>query len=68
MFGAENFDPALRYSPPATATSIRMAGRGRQPLAGKNVRIYLLQIWLDLSDPQAEDAIYDSEATRRFAE
>jgi IS5 family transposase len=35
------------------------AGRGRQPLGlEKMLRIYLLQIWFDLSDPQAEDAIY----------
>lgn len=43
-------------------------GRGRQPLGlEKMLRIYLLQIWFDLSDPQAEDAIYDSESMRRFA-
>jgi len=44
------------------------AGRGRQPLGlEKMLRIYLLQIWFDLSDPQAEDSIYDSESMRRFA-
>jgi IS5 family transposase len=44
------------------------AGRGRQPLGlEKMLRIYLLQQWFNLSDPQAEDAIYDSEAMRRFA-
>jgi IS5 family transposase len=44
------------------------AGRGRQPLGlEKMLRIYFLQIWFDLSDPQAEDAIYDSESMRRFA-
>lgn len=44
------------------------AGRGRQPLGlEKMLRIYLLQIWFDLSDPQAEDALYDSESMRRFA-
>lgn len=44
------------------------AGRGRQPLGlEKMLRIYLMQIWFDLSDPQAEDAIYDSESMRRFA-
>jgi IS5 family transposase len=31
------------------------------------LRIYFLQLWFDLSDPQAEDAIYDSESMRRFA-
>ena len=30
------------------------------------LRIYFLQQWFNLSDPQAEDAIYDSEAMRRF--
>ena len=30
-------------------------------------RIYFLQQWFNLSDPQAEDAIYDGEAMRRFA-
>ncbi|HEV7920334.1 MAG TPA: IS5 family transposase [Thermoanaerobaculia bacterium] len=44
------------------------AGRGRQPLGlEKMLRIYLLQLWFDLSDPQPEDAIYDSESMRRFA-
>jgi IS5 family transposase len=43
------------------------AGRGRQPLGlEKMLRIYFLQQWFDLSDPQAEDAIYDSESMRRF--
>jgi len=44
------------------------AGKGRQPLGlEKMLRIYLLQVWFNLSDPQAEDAIYDSESMRRFA-
>jgi IS5 family transposase len=44
------------------------AGHGRQPLGlEKMLRIYFLQQWFNLSDPQAEDAIYDSEAMRRFA-
>jgi IS5 family transposase len=43
-------------------------GRGRQPLGlEKMLRIYFLQQWFELSDPQAEDAIYDSESMRRFA-
>lgn len=43
------------------------AGRGRQPLGlEKMLRIYFLQQWFDLSDPAAEDAIYDSESMRRF--
>ena len=44
------------------------AGQGRQPLGlEKMLRIYFLQQWFNLSDPQAEDAIYDSESKRRFA-
>jgi IS5 family transposase len=31
------------------------------------LRIYFLQIWFNLSDPGAEEAIYDSESMRRFA-
>src|SRR6201998_4080748 len=44
------------------------AGNGRQPLGlEKMLRIYFLQQWFNLSDPQAQDAIYDSESMRRFA-
>jgi IS5 family transposase len=44
------------------------AGNGRQPLGlERMLRIYFLQQWFDLSDPAAEDAIYDSESMRRFA-
>jgi IS5 family transposase len=36
------------------------AGQGRRPLGlEKMLRIYFLQQWFNLSDPQAEDAIYD---------
>lgn len=43
------------------------AGKGRHPLGlEKMLRIYFLQHWFDLSDPAAEDAIYDSESMRRF--
>lgn len=43
-------------------------GQGRPPLGlEKMLRIYCLQQWFNLSDPQAEDAIYDSESMRRFA-
>jgi IS5 family transposase len=31
------------------------------------LRIYFLQHWFNLSDPQAEDMLYDSESMRRFA-
>jgi IS5 family transposase len=44
------------------------AGRGRQPLGlEKMLRVYFLQQWFNLSDPQAEDSLYDSESMRRFA-
>lgn len=44
------------------------AGKGRQPLGlERMLRIYFLQQWFNLSDPQAEDALYDSESMRRFA-
>ena len=43
-------------------------GPGRPALGlEKMLRIYFLQQWFNLSDPQAEDAIYDSESMRRFA-
>jgi hypothetical protein len=43
------------------------AGRGRQPLGlEKMLRIYCVQQWFNLSDPQAEDALFDSESIRRF--
>jgi IS5 family transposase len=43
------------------------AGRGRRPVDMETMlRIYFLQQWFDLSDPAAEDAIYDSESMRRF--
>jgi IS5 family transposase len=44
------------------------AGLGRQPHElERMLRIYFLQQWFNLSDPQAEDSIYDSESMRRFA-
>jgi IS5 family transposase len=43
-------------------------GKGRPPHElMRMLRIYFLQQWFNLSDPQAEDAIYDSESMRRFA-
>jgi IS5 family transposase len=43
--------------------------QGRPPLGlEKMLRIYFLQQWFDLSDPGAEDALYDSESMRRFAD
>jgi transposase, IS5 family len=45
------------------------AGRGRRPFPlATMLRIYFLQQWFDLSDPGAEEALYDSEAMRRFAQ
>jgi IS5 family transposase len=42
-------------------------GRGRRPMDLETMlRIYFLQHWFDLSDPAAEDALYDSESMRRF--
>lgn len=41
--------------------------RGRRPIGiEKMLRMYLLQIWFNLSDPATEDAIYDSYAMRKF--
>jgi len=45
-----------------------VAGQGRRPLGCERMlRIYFLQQWFNLSDPGAEDALYDSESMRRFA-
>lgn len=42
--------------------------RGRPPMGiERMLRMYLLQIWFNLSDPATEDAIYDSYAMRKFA-
>ncbi len=44
------------------------AGRGRQPLPmAVLLRVYFLQQWFNLSDPLAEEMLYDSESMRRFA-
>jgi len=44
------------------------AGNGRQPIGlERMLRVYFLQQWFNLSDPMAEEALYDSEAMRRFA-
>ena len=41
--------------------------RGRPPMGiEKILRMYLLQIWFNLSDPATENAIYDSYAMRKF--
>ena len=43
-------------------------GKGRQPRPLEQMlRIYFLQQWFNLSDPAAEEALYDSMAMRSFA-
>lgn len=45
------------------------AGNGRQPMALETMlRIYFLQQWLNLSDPAAEDSLYDIESMRRLSQ
>lgn len=45
------------------------AGNGRQPMPMERMlRIYFMQQWYGLSDPAMEDALYDSESMRRFAQ
>ena len=45
------------------------AGNGRQPMPlGRMLRIYFMQHWYGLSDPAMEDALYDIESMRRFAD
>lgn len=41
-------------------------GRPTMPLE-RMLRVYFMQQWFNLSDPQAEDALYDIEPMRRFA-
>src|SRR6202011_5798255 len=42
-------------------------GKGRPPVGVERMlRIYFLQQWFNLSDPAAEDALYDSRAMRDF--
>jgi IS5 family transposase len=41
-------------------------GRPPHPLP-RMLRIYFMQQWFNLSDPAMQDALYDSEAMRRFA-
>ena len=44
------------------------AGNGRRPMPlERMLRVYFMQQWFNLSDPQAEDALYDIEPMRRFA-
>jgi IS5 family transposase len=42
-------------------------GNGRPPVGVERMlRIYFLQQWFNLSDPGVEEALYDSQAMRRF--
>ena len=42
-------------------------GNGRPPIGVERMlRIYFLQQWFNLSDPAAEEALYDSSAMRQF--
>lgn len=42
-------------------------GKGRRPVGlDRMLRIYFLQHWFGLSDPAAEEALYDSEVMRRL--
>jgi IS5 family transposase len=44
------------------------AGNGRPPVGlGIMLRVYFLQQWFNLSDPGAEDVLYESAVLRRFA-
>ncbi len=44
------------------------SGAGRRPVGlDRMLRIHFLQHWFNLSDPAAEEALYDSRAMRRFA-
>jgi transposase, IS5 family len=44
------------------------AGNGRKPMPLETMlRVYFLQQWFNLSDPAAEDSLYDIESMRRFA-
>lgn len=44
----------------------RKGGRPPMPLETM-LRVYLLQQWYALSDPMAEEMLYDSDAMRHFA-
>jgi len=42
-------------------------GNGRPPIGVERMlRLYFLQHWFNLSDPAVEEAVYDSQAMRRF--
>ena len=63
--------PLKKLARKKLARSIRRhypkAGRGRQPHPLETMlRIHCLQHFFNLSDPAAEEALYDSESMRRF--
>ena len=43
-----------------------LGGRPAVPLE-RMLRVYLLQLWFNLSDPAVEETLYDSQAMREFA-
>jgi IS5 family transposase len=46
-----------------------VAGNGRHPMPMERMlRIYFMQQWYGLSDPAMEDALYDIESMRQFAD
>src|SRR5207249_10905701 len=71
--GRERFLAAMTAVIPWTELVGRVAphyprskrGRPAMPIATM-LRIYFLQQWFGLSDPAAEDALYDSESMRHF--
>ena len=49
------------------APAYPVAGNGRPPRELEMMlRVYFLQQWFNLSDPAAEDTLYDSVSMRRF--
>ena len=69
----EEFLPTMEAVVPWAALEARIAphypkaDKGRQPVGlGVMLRIYFLQHWFALSDPGAEDALYESPVLRGF--
>ena len=47
---------------------LKPKGAGRRPIGFERMlRIHFIQHWFELSDPGAEEALYDSRAMRQFA-
>lgn len=67
--GRDGCSDSMAASAWADRAALSQGGQGRQPLRlEKMLRIYFPQQCFNLSDPHAEDAIYDSEQMRRFAQ